>query len=276
MKKVISGEATYDSETNQITSPNEDVKSLIIKALQDEEISNIIGCIKSTSHFINDDSEKDSELSQEFINRWRNEARLLSEESLQYVWGRILAEEINTPRTISVRTLDVLKNLSKEEAEYFSEAIDFIIYDSILLDNEDLRKPFISADKVHKLRDAGLIVSFTPGYYHQGPWETQEFVIDGTVIPKVFYISNCDKYFFINAEKTDNIPKIVRWELTNAGRELYSILRKEHKTKDSSVKRFIEWMLNNNTASEFYCGDIIKNSDNSHSVYNVIPVSTFK
>lgn len=42
MKKIISGEATYDNEKNQITPSNQDIKSLIVSALQDEEITNLI------------------------------------------------------------------------------------------------------------------------------------------------------------------------------------------------------------------------------------------
>ncbi|EDD2544241.1 DUF2806 domain-containing protein [Salmonella enterica] len=273
MKKIISGEATYDNEKNQITPSNQDIKSLIVSALQDEEISNLIGCIRSASEYIKDDTDNDGGPSQDFINRWRSDAKLISEQSIQYVWGRILAEEINTPQTVSVRTLDVIKNLSKEEAEYFSEALDFIFYDSYLIDNGDTKNPFISPEKGHKLKDAGLIVTFTPGMYRSGTWDTQRFVLSGATIPKVFYISSSDKYYFIDAGKITDDPKILAWELTNAGKELYEILKKDHKTKEESVKKIIDWILNSTKASEFYYGDIVKHSDNSLSVENLLTIS---
>jgi|GEM_PF-1666685 len=266
MKKIVSGEAVYDNESNQITLPNHDIKSLIVSALQDEEVTNLIGCIKSTSHYIDDISDEESEPSQDFINRWRNDAKLISDESIQYVWGRILAEEINAPKTVSIRTLDVIKNLSKEEAEIFSESLDFIFYSSYLIENGDVNNPFISADKGRKLNDAGLIASFTPGMYRQGPWPTQRFVFKGDTIPKVFYLSSSDKYYFIDAEKVNEDPKVKIWELTNAGKELYEILKKGHKTKEQSVKRVIDWILKDINASEFYYGDIVETIDNKKSV----------
>lgn len=241
--------------------------------MQDEEVTNLIGCIKSTSNYIDDDSDNESEPSQDFINRWRNDAKLISDESIQYVWGRILAEEINTPRAVSVRTLDVIKNLSKEEAEIFSEAIDFIFYNSCLIDNGDVKNSFISTDKGSKLNDAGLIASFSPGMYRAAAWPTQRFVLNGDAIPKVFYLSSSDKYYFIDAEKVNDDPKVKIWELTKAGKELYEILKKGHKTKEQSVKKIIEWILNDTKAPEFYYGDIVKTIDNNQSVENLKTVN---
>lgn len=43
----------------------------------------------------------------------------ISDEQMQQLWGRILAGEVKRPRSFSLRTLEVLKNLSKTEAEIF-------------------------------------------------------------------------------------------------------------------------------------------------------------
>ncbi|HGN9278626.1 DUF2806 domain-containing protein [Enterobacter hormaechei] len=276
MKKIISGEAVYDNESNQVTVPSHDIKSLIVSTLQDEEVTNLLGCIKNTPHYINDVSDEGSEPSQDFINRWRNDAKLINDESIQYVWGRILAEEINTPKTVSIRTLDVIKNLSKEEAEIFSESLDFIFYNSYLIENGDDNNPFIPADKVRKLNDAGLMTSFTPGMYHQSTWPTQRFVLNGDAIPKVFYLSSSDKYFFIDADKVKEEPKVKVWELTNAGKELYEILKKGHITKEESVKQIIDWILKDTNAPEFYYGNIIETTGNKKSVEDLKTVTRNK
>lgn len=109
--------------------------------------------------------------------------------------------------------------------------------------------------------------------YRSGTWDTQRFVLSGATIPKVFYISSSDKYYFIDAGKITDDPKILVWELTNAGKELYEILKKDHKTKEESVKKIIDWILNSTKASEFYYGDIVKHSDNSLSVENLLTIS---
>ena len=40
----------------------------------------------------------------------------MSSEELQTLWGRVLAGEIKSPGTFSLRTLEFLKNTSHEEA----------------------------------------------------------------------------------------------------------------------------------------------------------------
>lgn len=61
----------------------------------------------------------DEPLDEDWTTRFFNIAEDISNEDMQTLWGRILAGEIKKPRTYSLRTLDTLKNLSKEEAKVF-------------------------------------------------------------------------------------------------------------------------------------------------------------
>ena len=44
----------------------------------------------------------------------------ISNEELQQLWGKVLANEIVRPKACSLRTLDMIRNMSPEEAETFS------------------------------------------------------------------------------------------------------------------------------------------------------------
>lgn len=44
----------------------------------------------------------------------------ISNEELQQLWGKVLANEITRPKACSLRTLDMLRNMSSEEAKVFS------------------------------------------------------------------------------------------------------------------------------------------------------------
>ena len=55
----------------------------------------------------------------EWVSRFFDIAAGITTEQLQYLWGRILAGEIKQPGSFSLRTLDVLRNLSRKEAESF-------------------------------------------------------------------------------------------------------------------------------------------------------------
>lgn len=58
---------------------------------------------------------------EDWTTRFFNIAQDISNEEMQNLWGRILAGEIKQPKSFSLRTLELLKNLSKEEAEVFTK-----------------------------------------------------------------------------------------------------------------------------------------------------------
>lgn len=55
----------------------------------------------------------------DWTTRFFNYAEDISNEEMQELWGRVLAGEIKKPKSYSLRTLDLLRNLSKDEAETF-------------------------------------------------------------------------------------------------------------------------------------------------------------
>ena len=56
---------------------------------------------------------------EDWTSRFFDYAEDISSEDMQGLWGRILAGEIKKPKSYSLRTLDILRNLSAEEAEVF-------------------------------------------------------------------------------------------------------------------------------------------------------------
>jgi len=51
----------------------------------------------------------------------------VSDEDMQLLWGRILAGEVKKPKSFSLKTLEILRNVSKEEAELFIQFCDYAI-----------------------------------------------------------------------------------------------------------------------------------------------------
>src|SRR5690606_25427708 len=69
----------------------------------------------------NEQSVTDEPLDEDWKTRFFNIAEDISNEEMQSLWGKILAGEIKQPKSYSLRTLELLKNLSKEEAEVFTK-----------------------------------------------------------------------------------------------------------------------------------------------------------
>lgn len=61
-----------------------------------------------------------------WVARFMSIAADISADELQFLWGKILAGEIKKPGSFSLRTLDVLRNLSAKEAEAFAKLGNYI------------------------------------------------------------------------------------------------------------------------------------------------------
>lgn len=87
----------------------------------------------------NEKSVSEEPLEDDWINRFFNIAEDISNEEMQGLWGRILAGEIKQPKSFSLRTLELLKNLSKDEAQVFTRFANLKISggDKNFIYNED-------------------------------------------------------------------------------------------------------------------------------------------
>jgi uncharacterized repeat protein (TIGR03899 family) len=67
----------------------------------------------------NEPPVSDEPLDEDWKTRFFNIAEDISSDEMQALWGRILAGEIKQPKSYSMRTLELLRNLNKKEAECF-------------------------------------------------------------------------------------------------------------------------------------------------------------
>jgi len=89
----------------------------------------------------------------------------VSEVQMQQLWGRVLAGEVKSPGSFSLRTLEILRNLKKDEAEIFSKIGKFACEStskSFVADfNNQKYKPeensYISFLEVLALKEIGLL-----------------------------------------------------------------------------------------------------------------------
>lgn len=89
------------------------VKSIIFKAIQ---LANEINANPS-------EETVDSGWILSFIDCAKN----ISNEEIQNLWSKILAGEINLPGSFSLRTLELLKQISKKEADLFAEFCSYLL-----------------------------------------------------------------------------------------------------------------------------------------------------
>ncbi len=73
----------------------------------------------AADNLVNEESVSADPVEDEWATRFFDYAEDISNVEMQNLWGKILAGEIKKPKSYSLRALDLLRNLSTEEAEVF-------------------------------------------------------------------------------------------------------------------------------------------------------------
>ena len=145
----------------------------------------------------------------------------ISDKEMQILWAKILAGEIEKPSAYSLRTLDVLRNISKEEAERFVKICNAAIkiesgkY-AIPADHDYISKNIINYSDILMLEEIGLINSGS-GIYINDDLESDtesKLYMYGSLIVKAIA---CEKRKF----------SLRVYPFTNVGNELATLIDRE-------------------------------------------------
>jgi hypothetical protein len=159
----------------------------------------------------------DEPVDADWATRFFNIVGEVSNEEVQHIWGKILAGEIKTPGTFSLRTLESLRNLSQKEAEVFSEVAGFVFRKGthcFIIANQVINYKFgLRFEDIVLLEGCGLI-------------SAQEIELCQLISIKQMsnesdYIFN-DKYIY---EFGGGFSCPI-YKLTESGREIFSVIEK--------------------------------------------------
>ena len=110
---------------NEIINPENEqcIKMLQQAALRSKEIEqcNQMNVLKEIATELKGIKESCVSPNKEFVNKFISNAKDISDEDIQKVWSMLFVSEALNPNTISLRTLDILKNLTRTEAELFEK-----------------------------------------------------------------------------------------------------------------------------------------------------------
>lgn len=141
----------------------------------------------------------------------------ISDENVQDMWAKIMAGEINRPNSYSLKTIDILKNIGKQEAELFADVLACSVStgDKVFLPNYEgyLENCGITYSQIMRLSEMGLI------YNDLG------IVLGNTVQERMHFI-NGNKLMTLKAKK-ENVAKIEikQFPLTESGKEVATLVQ---------------------------------------------------
>lgn len=117
--------------------------------------------VKAYNEFDNEEYITNQKVDQDWVLNFFNNAGNISDEHIQKIWSKILIGEIKNPNTYTLRTLNILKNMTSFEANLYEKIIPFIFYEKenpfIYNDIELLEKYGLEFNELIKLEDCGLI-----------------------------------------------------------------------------------------------------------------------
>ena len=165
---------------------------------------------------VNEEAKPDS-MENDWIANFFDKCRIVSDSEMQSLWSRVLAGEANAPGTYSKRTVNLLSDLDKSDAELFTKLCGFgwQIDDFIpLVFNEKVEiynRHGINLDTLSHLESIGLIQFRVFGFM----WSN---------FSQRFFADYYGKPLFLDMPKdTGNKLKIGKTRLTKIGQELAPI-----------------------------------------------------
>lgn len=160
----------------------------------------------------------DEPLNEDWFSRFLDYAGDISDEDVQLLWAKILSNEVRKPKSISLRTLDVLRNISWDEAKKISRIAPYIWTTdnrSLYLRDKEISKKYnVTFSDILSLDEVGLISS-NPQLTYTLPFDVGQM--------KAFYNENFIIIMSNKKEKAIEINLSV-YTLSKSGTELLRIL----------------------------------------------------
>lgn len=157
----------------------------------------------------------------DWILRFFNSIEDIGTNEMQELWAKVLAGEIKKPKTFSLRTLETLRNMTKEEAELFQRICDYVFSwnGSKFFLNDDIfmKEINISYESILQLEECGLINA------------SPLLAINAKLEPdKAAFLHNDTLLVVLNPIVEHEVPiSISRFKLTSAGMEIARIFEKQ-------------------------------------------------
>ena len=244
IKKIEEGD--YQYRDNKLV---ECASNLIL-----EDTINVINTLEKTASKVkNEKAISYDDQNHEFLDAWKGIVRNISSETIQEVFANLLAQELDNPNTVSIRTLKYVESMSANEAKNFVAATKFILpHASMILHPMVNEKMLLKHSQMQSLVDCGMVLSYTPGVF-KGT-KLSKVLIDGNF--PIFNLILKDYIFYMpqNELKKEEVPSISYWQISSSAKELYSIVGNKE-LLDSEVKEIGCVLLsrNKNLVDKVYC-----------------------
>jgi len=160
---------------------------------------------------------KPENVDDDWITNFFDKGRIISDQQMQVLWSKILAGEANSPGTFSKKTVNLLSDLDRRDAELFSHLCAFcwviggvvpLVFD---VQNEIYNRRGITFDSMSHLDNLGLV-------------QFSNFEFLRVQLPKTLRVYYCGRPLELTLpDDTSNRLRVGNVVLTKAGEELAGV-----------------------------------------------------
>lgn len=197
----------------------------------------------------------DKPVEEDWANKFFDIVQDVSKEDMQVLWSKILSGEIERPSSFSLRTLDLVRNLSSEEASLFVKISDFVIEQDdffVFNDSDVLSRLGVNYSNIAKMIEVGLLQpgDFVQRLFHPNPERDSQHC---------FAYSN--HFIMLTIPKSSKEIGIPITLLTKAGQELFSLVQPHF--NEEYLKSFAAYIKSKNNNVSLGYSKIISREGNS-------------
>ena len=177
--------------------------------------ANIASVVRDAAAELGDKEVPDREPDHDWTARFFNGVQDVSSEDMRKLWAKVLSGEVEEPGRTSLRTLEILKNMTKEDAQLFGHMCDFVIGDFIFYPGRhQLVQSTLRYDNVIRLQNVGLLhhATFLSKTVKFNPQNQIYFFLYQNWVLKIL------------AENGPNEIEVPEVLLTDSGRELHRVV----------------------------------------------------
>ena len=179
--------------------------------------ANIASVVRDAAAELGDNEVPDREPDHDWTARFFNGVQDVSSEDMRKIWAKILSGEVEEPGRTSLRTLDILKNMTQRDAQMFTEICNFVMGDFIFYPEEyQVNHPTLSYDNILHFHNVGLL--------HASPFLSKNFNIGIDRQPDFAFQLYHNLILSISSEKRSKKMSVPVVLLTGSGTELFRIV----------------------------------------------------
>ena len=232
--REVDGDITYTNANFSITVKKGSIEDTAIARVVQEEVErqvNLSRVVEKAALLLKEKTDVSPEpVEKDWLTRFKNIAQDISDEEMQFLWARILDQEIEKPHSFSYRTLDFLKNVQGNEAKIIENVMKFSLQGSsevlIFGDKEYLKTENVCFVDALLLEELGLAYG--------------DLAL--TMKPNLedyYRISHSNNFIRIT-NLSDNEQMIPVMKLTSLGKEVFHLISSYY--SKSSIENLVKFL----------------------------------